>query len=244
MNRTQLEQVLLNLVLNAADVVGSGGAVHVRVGPGAAPQTALIEVEDNGPGIDEDVLEHLRALLHHQGGGQRHRLGLLTARGIVEEAGTIEVETSDQGTCFRVTLPRLPARPHPSPARRPAPRRRRANAPAGGRRRWRPSLLAAAGPRGMDGRGLLGPHSGAGPTPAREAPAALITDVIMPCMNGRQLAMAAMRVHPVPVLYISGYTADVLGGDRRQRGLLHKPFSPERLLDAVRAGGWRPGARG
>jgi two-component system, cell cycle sensor histidine kinase and response regulator CckA len=108
----QLEQVLVNLVINARDAMPEGGRVNVRVrlAPDEAPspQRVLLEVEDHGNGIDSEHLPHVFDpffTTKETGTG----LGLASSYGVVQtHGGTITVESEPgRGACFRVALPRV-----------------------------------------------------------------------------------------------------------------------------------------
>lgn len=100
-----MEQVVMNLVLNGRDAVPDGGTVRVRTRPAGGAE-ALVEVSDDGHGMDEETLGEIFSpffTTKDTGTG----LGLATTRRIVEKAGgTIEVESSPgEGATFRVRLP-------------------------------------------------------------------------------------------------------------------------------------------
>ncbi len=119
---TQLEQVVLNLVLNARDAMPDGGWIRISargrqvvagepcgLEPGAFVEIA---VQDEGKGFGDDVRQHLfEPFFTTKGAGKGSGLGLATARGIVTRAGgTIEASsTPGKGSTFRVVLPRLAA---------------------------------------------------------------------------------------------------------------------------------------
>lgn len=102
----QLEQVLMNLVVNAVDAMPTGGIVEV--GLSEEDDWALIQVQDQGPGIPADVMPHIFEPFFTTKGGQGTGLGLATVQGIVGRCGgRIEVESrSGQGSSFKVYLPR------------------------------------------------------------------------------------------------------------------------------------------
>jgi signal transduction histidine kinase len=109
-DRVGIEQVIANLVLNAAQASGPGGRVRLRAEP-AGDSVALI-VEDNGPGIPAAVLDRIFEPFFSGRGGEAPGLGLSAALGIVEQhGGTLRAENGapgrDVGARFTVTLPRL-----------------------------------------------------------------------------------------------------------------------------------------
>lgn len=109
MEREQLVQVVLNLVLNAADAVGAGGHVKVRAAPGALG--VELSVEDDGPGIAPAVRGRLfEPFVTTKEVGKGTGLGLAVCRGLVEAVGgTITLDSSvTRGARFVVELPRVP----------------------------------------------------------------------------------------------------------------------------------------
>jgi two-component system, NtrC family, sensor kinase len=108
-DRSQIEQVLINLVMNAAEAVGRGGKVVVRTA--REPETALLEVADNGPGIPDDVLPRIYdPFFTTKDAGKGVGLGLAVVYGIVEaHGGSIDVNSrAGQGATFTVHLPMHP----------------------------------------------------------------------------------------------------------------------------------------
>ena len=255
----QLEQVLVNLALNARDAMPRGGTLTIETGstsldgssPAAARGAALrpgpyavLAVSDSGHGMDRETLAHVfEPFFTTKGIGRGTGLGLSTVYGIVKQSDGYVWGYSEpgQGTAFRVYLPlsaAAAAAPEPAP---PAPPR------ASGElillvedeavvREVAARTLAEAGYR------VLQAASG---TDALERVAAtgdrialLLTDVVMPGMDGRELAGRVARLRPaIPVLYTSGYT----DGEILRRGLLDpgvaflpKPFTTDALLRAVR----------
>jgi two-component system cell cycle sensor histidine kinase/response regulator CckA len=113
---TQLDRVLLNLVVNARDASPAGGAIQLRLGeevakdPARSRRMVMLEVRDFGEGIDPAVLSRIfepffTTKARHEGSG----LGLAIVKHVVELAGgRVEVEsTPGQGATFRVLLPRV-----------------------------------------------------------------------------------------------------------------------------------------
>lgn len=118
LDRQQIKQVLLNLLLNAIDAMGDGGGVlkvrtHRLMKAGATPWTQ-IEIEDNGPGISKANLEHIFdpffTTKHTSGEHAGTGLGLTIVHQIIQEhSGEIQVESTEGvGTTFSVNLPALP----------------------------------------------------------------------------------------------------------------------------------------
>ena len=226
MDRTQLEQVLLNLVGNACQATQArGGLVSVTVQPEPSAGTVLLVVSDDGQGmppeIQQQVFEPFFTTRQGEGGTG---LGLATVHAIIQQSGgQIFVEsTLGRGTTFSVRLPAQPA-----PASAAAPERAPAEPAASGTilvvddddavRRTLARLLEERGHTLLVADG------------AREAldlamtqePDLLVTDVVMPRVSGRELAVRLRERYPgLPVLFVSGYIADV---DIPPEQLLPKP---------------------
>jgi signal transduction histidine kinase/ActR/RegA family two-component response regulator/HAMP domain-containing protein len=251
----QLEQVLLNLVANARDAMPSGGSLRLttrnvaitsaaaRVIPEARPgQYVALEVEDTGTGMTPEVQARIfEPFFTTKPPGAGTGLGLAMCYGIVRQAeGLILVESEPgRGTRFSVLLPREGAG---------------ADAEAG------PALPAAPGRetvllveddltvRVVTGRmlrelGYTVVEAGSA-SEARSLAAAdgridlLLTDVVMPGGNGRELAESLTSAHPgLPVVFMSGYTADVVlrqGVVQDKVAFLSKPFTADALAAALR----------
>lgn len=106
LSREQLVQVLLNLVLNAADAVGPGG--HIRIEAATATAGVRLTVTDDGPGVAAEVQGRLfEPFVTTKEVGKGTGLGLAVCRGLIEAAGgTIDLDTSvTRGACFVVELP-------------------------------------------------------------------------------------------------------------------------------------------
>jgi signal transduction histidine kinase len=107
--RVQLEQMLVNLVANAADAMPSGGTLSVRVDrAGTHQDLALIEVVDSGIGMTPEVLARIfDAFYTTKAPGKGTGLGLSSLKAMVEEVGgRLEVESEpDRGSCFRILVP-------------------------------------------------------------------------------------------------------------------------------------------
>ena len=262
----QIEQVLLNLVVNARDAMPDGGklvigtadveldhayaADHVGVTPG---RHVMLAVTDNGAGMDEQTQAHLfEPFFTTKGPDKGTGLGLSTVHGIVQQSGGSVAVTSQvgRGTTFKVYLPvaedGLGPAPEPSPET-PLARgtetillvedARAVRALAG-------RVLAAAGYSVLE----------AGDGAAAEVLAArhdgpihlLLTDVVMPGLSGSQLAQRIAALRPrIRVLYMSGYTDDaIVHMDVLAKGIpfLEKPFAPEALTRKVREVLDAPGA--
>jgi signal transduction histidine kinase/CheY-like chemotaxis protein len=254
----QIEQVVLNLVLNARDAMADGGTLtietrNVHLDTGAALQAGIkagayvaLVVRDTGLGMDEATTAHLfEPFFTTKAKGKGTGLGLSTVMGIVKQSGGhVSVDTQPgKGATFRVFLPRIDGAP---PAT--APIHTLAVQPAGHGERI---LLVEDEPQvrvllrnileraGYDVVDAANPEDALIECERTERPIhLLLTDVIMPRMNGRQLAEHFVKMRPAGrVLYLSGYADDVLGHHGVLAPgveLLQKPITPESLLRRVR----------
>ena len=264
-DRPKVEQVLMNLVINAADAMPSGGRVEVRVGleevelpdpsvtdPLATGRFGAITVSDTGIGMDDETRRKafdpfFTTKLQGKGTG----LGLSTAYGIVRQhRGTIIVDsTVGAGTRMRVLLPLAkpkllePASKSATPGIpvRQAPRQRRETVTlmvvedeASVRGFVRTALTRA-------GYQILEASDGSEALVRAAAHQGdidlLLTDVVMPGLNGRQLARRFRAARPgVRVLFMSGYADDSIGAGGESPGdadVLVKPFTPDELVARV-----------
>ena len=251
----QLDQVLLNLAVNARDAMPDGGTLTIATGhavvlrpegegPGALPpgRYALLEVTDTGCGIPPEVLPRLFEPFFTTRPGQGGTgLGLATVQGIVAQSGgriTVESEPG-AGTRFRIHLPRQEA-PAALP---PAPAAAAAVIGSAGPivlvededtlRRLAERVLARAGHAVLPADGAEGALALLDGAPQ---PAALVSDVAMPGMDGVALARRLRTRWPdLPVVLLSGYAEAALGADLAGEGLhfLAKPYAPAELLAAL-----------
>jgi two-component system cell cycle sensor histidine kinase/response regulator CckA len=267
---TQLDQVIMNLALNARDAMPEGGALTIATGHAVVlrPETigtetlppgrwAVLEVADSGAGIPPEVVprifEPFFTTRREQGGTG---LGLSTVHGIVRQSGGfIAVESRiGQGSTFRIWLPRHEGPVDPAlPTSLLAPSPKRPAAPAGpipvtagapvllvedeapllrlaerALRRAGFEVMAAASAE----EALEWLESGA------PAPLALVSDVVMPGLDGLELAARLRgRLPDLPVLLMSGYAEAALGRDlaAERLRLLSKPYSLSDLVAELRA---------
>jgi PAS domain S-box-containing protein len=253
----QLEQVVMNLCLNARDAMLDGGLLRIETAnveldaeattrhePRPRGRYVMLAVSDTGCGIDQANLSKIfEPFFTTKELGKGTGLGLAMAYGIVKQAGGhVRVESEPgHGTTFRIYLPRVDEAVTPAVREAPLPSRG-----------WETILLVEdEGTLRQLAREILEEHGyvvleAAGANQAiqivRRHPGPihlLFTDVVMPGMNGRALAEALAAERPgLPVLYTSGYTDDVIahsGALASGASFLEKPFSARALLEHVRA---------
>ena len=256
-DRAQLEQIVLNLVLNARDAMPDGGTLDIETrsihpdaavpglpSPGTRGPFVMLAVHDTGIGMNEATRRRIfEPFFTTKAAGKGTGLGLSMVYGAVEQGGGAVAADSAPGggSVLRIYLPCVG---DPLPAGMEAAA---ADAPGGGEtillvedepaiRDVTGRLLKAAGyvvlqaPDGAAALDLLERHGGHIDL--------LLTDVVMPGINGRELAAQAARTHPfMKVLYMSGYTDDVI----LRRGLLAdprcfiaKPYTSPQLRQKIR----------
>ena len=253
-DRGQLEQVVMNLAVNAGDAMPDGGVLTLRVEEGAVPsshpevpptRTARLVVSDTGAGMTDDVKARIfEPFFTTKGPDKGTGLGLATVYGIVEQAGgRIDVQsTPGAGATFRIDFPWCAPEPigpvdTPPPGRGPRPpggrgRRVLLAEDEDGVRAFARLALQAHGydvTDAPDGETALERLDADGP------PDVLITDVVMPGMAGGELARRVRAAWPgVGVVFVSGYVPDP---DRLTEVpgavFLPKPFTPDELARAA-----------
>ena len=254
----QIEQVILNLVLNARDAMPEGGRLlaetrDVQVATGANEQVApgdyiALVVEDTGGGIAADVLPHIfEPFFTTKEVGAGTGLGLSTVDGIVRQSeGSVLVESNvGRGTRFTVLLPRADAaaKRHDEPreaAALPEPVRFETVLVCDDDDDVRQLLVDLLRIRAYQ---VLEARDGAHALEVAATHAGqidlLITDLVMPEFGGAELSRRLRALHPqLRVLYVSGYTDDpkLLSSDLEDGQLfLSKPFMPGDLVCAVSA---------
>ncbi|HKT79172.1 MAG TPA: ATP-binding protein [Vicinamibacterales bacterium] len=253
----QLQQVLLNLIVNARDAIGNvGGRITVETGDALLDATNLLEskrvppgkyvtlrVSDSGDGMDADTQVHIfEPFFTTKPQGRGTGLGLSTVYGIIKQSGGhISVESQPgRGTTFTVYLPLTDEAPAvradaPSPAPRHEGSRILVVEDEDGVRRLVTKVL--------EKHGYCVEATGH-PTQAvalASAPTArydlLVTDVVLPELSGREVADAVRKSQPdCRVLFMSGYTDDHV----MRQGILHaealflqKPFKADALVQKV-----------
>src|SRR3954468_6827554 len=242
-DRAQLEQVIINLAINARDAMPTGGTLTIETA--AQDGHVRLAVTDTGVGMTREVTERIfEPFFTTKEQGQGSGLGLATVHGIVTQSGGRVTVYSEPGlgSTFRVLLPVAVREPAAKPAA--------ANGAAGlsgtesilvcedeeGVRRLIEVILTTEGYRVL---------STPGPRDALELAAngtpfdALVSDVIMPDMSGPDLAKRLKTLRPgLRTLFISGYTAETVRGRGNLplgSAFLEKPFDQASLLRALRA---------
>lgn len=257
---TSLDQIVLNLVVNAKDAMTCAGtlfvsvrALHVdplsssaQLGLASGPYVS-IEVRDTGAGMTPEVLRSaFEPFFTTKEPGRGTGLGLATAYGIVRRAGgTIQLESQiGRGTTARVLLPRVEEDAATDSTRVVAPTSSaRRSQPKGRRillvddhRQVREIVQQLLVEAGHDVLSAAGPEEAlAIANDATTTIELLITDVVMPKMHGPELAKRIRATRPnLPVLFISGWAGDSLRSSGVDRdAVLEKPFSSEALLARV-----------
>ncbi|MBI2920772.1 MAG: response regulator [Planctomycetes bacterium] len=256
-DRSQLEQVLMNLAVNAKDAMPRGGRIRIESSVTVLPAPAVaseesplsgpcvrVVVSDTGVGMDPETLAHLfEPFFTTKGRGQATGLGLATVYGIVRQTGgTISVEsTPGAGTTFTLYFPRILTAASLPGAAAPGP------TPSGLETillvedEDTVRSLAARALRRL-GYTVLEARSGEEACEKSEALKSavhlLLTDVVMPGMTGPETARKLAASRPaMKVMYMSGYTDDQLGEHgvlKSGIAFLHKPFAPDLLARKVR----------
>ena len=243
----QIEQVLMNLAVNARDAMPEGGQIRIALSKVAIDGRPCVQlaVSDTGTGMDAETATHIfEPFFTTKGAGQGTGLGLATVYGIVQQSeGTIEVDTEPgRGTTFRVRLPQVaagePSEPEEARDKPPSTASEtvllveddeRVRALVG-------NILKKGGYRVLEAE-----HAEA----AADISAAhhgtidlLLTDVVMPGRNGRELAELIVRHRPsIRVLFMSGYSNDAVlmrGVHATGAQFIQKPFTIDALSAKVR----------
>ena len=253
---TQLDQVLVNLAVNARDAMPNGGALSIETArldatlgdarwPTLAPgRYAMLAVRDTGMGMDDAVRARIfDPFFTTKEASRGTGLGLATVYGIVTQAGgSIFVESAiGVGTQFTVLLPAKATVEEQSPSTLGAAAPR--NAPSSGAhvllveddehvRMATHRMLTAAGyvvTDSVDGRAALEAYDGADPRIA-----VIVTDMSMPEMNGRELARTIRaRGDLVPIVMVSGFVDPLDDVEISGLSLLQKPLDGDTLVAAV-----------
>ena len=250
----QLEQILVNLIVNARDAMPDGGKVTVATGPHELGPTndlglppgiySRLVIADTGTGIPSDVLPHIfEPFYTTKGSGRGTGLGLPTVYGIVQQhGGGVRVDSSDDGTTFDVVLPTVSDAPATVAIAEPVPE------PPGGSETV---LIAEDNPHVREltrrvlseaGYTVLAAEDGVEACALFEERRAdvhlVLLDAVMPRMGGRTAheRMSAL-VPEMRFAFVSGYSTDVLDGaflEAHDVRLLPKPYRRAELLAFVR----------
>ncbi len=256
---TQLEQVVLNLTVNARDAMPDGGTLTIRganvtaeelkdkaVGKSVSGDYVLLTVTDSGVGMSQALRAHIfEPFFTTKGEGKGTGLGLATVHHIVDENhGIVDVDSSEgRGTTFRIYWPRTQRDSSVKPARTLGPDE------ITGRGETilvvedddqvclaTERILQHAGYQVLTtGDGLQAIETMRGQSSEVDL---LLTDLVMPVMRGRQLADRLTADHPqLKVVFMTGYVEQAtreLAEAYPNAPVVTKPFTPETLLRAVR----------
>jgi two-component system, cell cycle sensor histidine kinase and response regulator CckA len=254
----QLEQVLMNLVVNARDAMPNGGTLTIETAQVELAKSPLYHVDplppgpyvklsvaDTGSGMDRDTQAHIfEPFFTTKEEGKGSGLGLSTVFGIVTQSGgAIDVTSRvGHGTRFDIVFPRVavdaPAGSSPQASAEPA----------GGNetillveddasvRMLLRDALRKLGYRVVEAK--QGLEACLLASQELDRLDLLLTDMVMPGMGGRELAQHLITIKPdLRILFMSGYTDDVgilAGHEQGTSGFLQKPFTPELLARTVR----------
>jgi len=256
----QIEQVIMNLAVNARDAMPSGGKLTIETSnitldeeyarhhaPLAAGDYVMIAISDTGAGMDTETQSHIFEPFFTTKGTKGTGLGLSTVYGIVKQSGGYIWVSSEvsRGTTFKIYLPRVASTGEVA-GQMAKPMRFQKTEPGtetillvedeANLRYLARQYLEKQGYKVIDAAdGAVAMQIAV----AHEAPIhLLLTDVIMPGMNGRELAQRITEIRPnVKVLYMSGYTENVIGHNGTLDvgvRLLQKPFNLRDLKNMVR----------
>jgi CheY-like chemotaxis protein len=238
----QLEQVVLNLAVNARDAMPNGGSLTLRTSRDG--EDVRIDVIDTGSGMDEQTSAHLfEPFFTTKPNGRGTGLGLSTVYGIVSQSGgRIDVDTApNAGTTFRIWLPRVEELPQSdgSPLIKEIPRGSETILLVEDDAQVRTFIRDALETHGY--RVLVADDGHAALQLAKVDGAPihlLVTDVIMPRMNGSELAERIRLLRPaMRTLFITGYAGNALTtkGDLAPHiRVVQKPFTVTQLARQVR----------
>jgi len=257
----QIEQVIMNLAVNARDAMPSGGKLtietsnitldedyarfHAPLRPG---DYVMVAVSDTGAGMDADTQSHIFEPFFTTKGTKGTGLGLSTVYGIIKQSGGYIWVYSElgRGTTFKIYLPRVASTGEAAVAQLAAPVEHRKVEPG------TETILLVEDEANLrylarqylekQGHKVIEAADGAVAMQIAVAHEAtihlLLTDVIMPGMNGRELAQRISEIRPnVKILYMSGYTENVIGHNGMLDAgvtLLQKPFNLRDLKSRVR----------
>jgi CheY-like chemotaxis protein len=256
----QIEQVIMNLAVNARDAMPSGGKLTIETSnvtldeeyarfhaPLPAGDYVMVAISDTGNGMDNETQSHIFEPFFTTKGTKGTGLGLSTVYGIVKQSGGYIWVHSEvgRGTAFKIYLPRVASSGQVA-AQVAAPVEYRKVEPG------RETILLVEDEvnlrylarQYLEKQGYKVIEAADGAVAVQIAVAhegiihLLLTDVIMPGMNGRELAQRISEIRPnVKILYMSGYTENVIGHNGMLEPgvrLLQKPFNLRDLKSVVR----------
>ena len=252
----QIEQVIMNLALNARDAMTQGGKLTIATANASFDEVSckkfaemppgayvMFSVSDNGSGMDEQVQTRIfEPFFTTKQLGKGTGLGLATVYGIVKQSGgAISVDSAPKkGSTFTIYLPLVSEKPE---ARQRGPTESRSAKDSGGvllvedepaLRSLVKSILKSAGYTVLEASDPVEALNLFGHAP--DSIDLLLTDIVMPQMSGITLAERLLSLHrETKVLYMSGYTDELL----QEHGVtsaafIQKPFTPEALRNKVR----------
>ncbi len=252
----QVEQIVLNLAVNARDAMPNGGrlvietrneehgAIAVGAGHASPGELVTLIVRDTGVGMDEKTrVRVFEPFFTTKDQGKGTGLGLATVYGIMQQnGGAAHVDSAPgQGTVFTLAFPRAELEPtsERTPSRK-LPRRLRGGSVLVVEDEEVLRHLVARTLR-QDGYTVLeaadGPEAQSVLRHMKTPVDLLLTDVVMPNMSGHELASWLLQQYPgVRVVYMSGYTDDEMlrhGVRREQVQFIAKPFSPDELVATI-----------
>src|SRR5216684_3668529 len=259
-DQSQIEQVIMNLAVNARDAMPSGGKLRIQTAniemdnaftrdrPGSKVGSyVMLAITDSGTGMSAETIGHIfEPFFTTKGVGAGTGLGLATVYGVVKQSnGYIWVDSVlDNGSTFQIYLPRHLDTGQDSVAKPEIQSREKSTGSemillvedAEPLRKLAQAFLESNGfrvlsaPSGEAALEIAARHSGIFDL--------LLTDVVMPGMNGRVLAeQLSMRQPGLKVLFMSGYTDSFIAGHgvlQMGTNLLHKPFTEEIFIRKVR----------
>jgi two-component system, cell cycle sensor histidine kinase and response regulator CckA len=254
----QIDQVVMNLAVNARDAMPEGGKLvietanveldqaYARQHPGAKPgRCVMLSVTDSGMGMSSETLAHIfEPFFTTKEVGKGTGLGLATVYGVVKQSGGyVWVDSKlGSGASFQIFLPRIEETVAPTVVGPSQDENLRGNETvllvedADALRKLARSFLLDHGfqvlPASNGEEAVEVARNHAGPIHL------LLTDVVMPGMNGRALADQLLAKWPrLKVVYISGYTDSFIAGHgvlEEGTHLLHKPFTEDALIRKIR----------
>jgi PAS domain S-box-containing protein len=244
-DRSQMHQVLMNLAVNAREAMPAGGTLTIETRNLDDPPEILLEIRDTGQGMDESTRRHLfEPFFTTKKSSKNTGLGLAIVFGIVSHSGgRIEVQSRlGEGATVRVYLPRIQTvakeEPRNAPAEHPyrgagvvlvvEDRREVRTLTCGMLERLGYRAMGAAS--GAEAVVIARQHQGTIPL--------LLTDVVMPGMNGREVVDQIHQICPqMKVIFMSGYTDRILtdtGKLDSSTQYLQKPFTLSQLAEVLR----------